>query len=34
MQEHGFVFETEETSVEVEGIERDVTVVLHSIRRR
>ena len=34
MQENGFGFETEETSVGVEGIERDVTVLLHSIRRR
>lgn len=34
MQENGFVFETEETSVKVYGIGRDVTVLLHSIRRR
>jgi predicted nicotinamide N-methyase len=34
MQENGFGFETEETSVGVEGIGRDVTVLLHSIRRR
>ena len=33
MQENGFRFETEETSVGVEGIERDVTVLLHLIRR-
>ena len=34
MQENGFRFETEETSVGVEGLERDVTVLLHRIRRR
>lgn len=34
MQENGFGFETEETSVKVYGIGRDVTVLLHSIRRR
>ena len=33
MQENGFGFETEETSVGVEGLERDVTVLLHSVRR-
>ena len=34
MQENGFRFETEETSVEVDGLDRDVTVLVHRIRRR
>ena len=34
MQENGFRFETEETTVEVDGIDRDVTVLVHRIRRR
>lgn len=34
MQENGFSFETEETTVEIEGRERGVTVLLHLIRRR
>ena len=33
MQENGFRFETEETTVEVEGRERGVTVLLHRVRR-
>ena len=34
MQENGFRFETEETTVEVGGLDRDVTVLVHRIRRR
>jgi predicted nicotinamide N-methyase len=34
MQDNGFSFETEETTVEVDGRERGVTVLLHRIRRR
>jgi len=34
MQENGFRFETEETTVEVEGRERGVTVLVHQVRRR
>ena len=34
MQENGFRFETEETTVEVDGLDRDVTVLVHRIRRR
>ena len=34
MIEAGFRFETEETSIEVEGQSRDVTVLLHRIRHR
>jgi predicted nicotinamide N-methyase len=34
MQENGFRFDTEETSVEVDGLDRDVTVLVHRIRRR
>src|ERR671917_467832 len=34
MQANGFGFETEETSVEVDGVSREVTVLLHRIRRR
>lgn len=33
MLENGFRFETEETTVEVEGRERGVTVLLHRVRR-
>lgn len=33
MGEAGFFFETEETTVEIEGQERDVTVLLHRVRR-
>jgi predicted nicotinamide N-methyase len=33
MQENGFLFETEETTVEVEGLDRGVTVLVHRIRR-
>jgi predicted nicotinamide N-methyase len=33
MQANGFGFETEETSVEVDGVSREVTVLLHRIRR-
>ena len=34
MQENGFGFETEETSVVVEGLERGVTVLVHRIQRQ
>jgi len=34
MQENGFRFQTEETTVKLEGRERDVTVLLHRVRRR
>ena len=34
MQKTGFGFETEETSVAVDGVQRDVTVLLHRVRRR
>jgi hypothetical protein len=33
MLEAGFRFETEETTVEVEGLERGVTVLVHRVRR-
>ena len=33
MGEAGFIFETEETTVEIDGQERDVTVLLHRVRR-
>ncbi|CAA9441165.1 MAG: hypothetical protein AVDCRST_MAG01-01-3657 [uncultured Rubrobacteraceae bacterium] len=33
MQANEFEFETEETKVEVEGQDRDVTVLVHRIRR-
>ena len=34
VQENGFLFETEETTVEVDGLDRGVTVLVHRIRRR
>jgi hypothetical protein len=34
MQANGFGFETVEASVEVDGVSREVTVLLHRIRRR
>jgi len=34
MQANGFGFETEETAVEVDGVARDVTVLLHRIRHQ
>lgn len=34
MQEGGFRFESETTNVEVDGLERGATVVLHRVRRR
>ncbi len=34
MQESGFHFGTEETTVEVDGLDRDVTVLVHRIQRR